>query len=448
MTVLGSTLQTLRGNFSPLRHPNFRLYLGGQAISLIGTFLQATAQSWVVWQLTGSEAALGIVSMLNALPILFLSPYAGVWVDRIDRRKLLIGTQVMAMLLAFILAALTGSGLVQLWHVYLLSLLLGVVNALDMPAQQTFLGDLSGKAEIRKAVNLNITIIQVSRVLGPAFAGMVVARLGVAPAFWLNGLSFVAVIISLVLVRASQKASKSDGKVSPLRQIADGVVHLRTSPRMQDLFLLAILLTFFVFSIIMNVLPAVADKLLGGNAETLGLLLSSSGAGALVAVLLIVPITQSLKRSGIVMLGALFWLSAWLSVFAHSHSLGLSMLALFMGSMGAPTVMTMAMGLVQLMSPPDMRGRLISLFTTITFGMQPLAALWIGQSAQILGVETAVQLNAILLAVGAVGLLITRPAILNYEYGLDAAVQSPIIDEPVAEEPEAVPAIPAFQPGR
>lgn len=416
MGIMAGVIQTLRGSLSPLRFPNFRLYLGGQAISLIGTWLQSTAQAWVVWTLTGSEASLGVVSMLNALPVLLLSAYAGVWADRVDRRKLLIGTQVTAMGLAFILAFLTQTGLVQLWHVYLLSFCLGVVTALDMPAQQAFLGDLSGRGEIRKAINLNIMILQVSRVLGPSLAGIVVARLGVAPAFWINGLSFLAVIASLVLVRSSQAKRKNQITVSPVGQIKEGIAYVRTQPRMLDLFLFAVLLTFFVFSIIMNVLPAVASKLLSGDAETLGTLMASSGAGALIAVLFVVPLTQALKRVGLVMTAAVFWLSIWLSVFAQSRSLPLSMLALFFGSMGAPTVMTMAMGLIQSMSPPEMRGRLASLFTTITFGMQPLAALFIGQMAERLGVGNAIQINAVLLAVFAVGLLATRPALLTWEY--------------------------------
>jgi MFS family permease len=436
MTVLVNTLRTVRDNFSPLRYPNFRLYLGGQAVSLIGTWLQSTAQAWVVWTLTGSEASLGLVSMLNGLPLLFFGVYAGVWVDRIDRRKLLIATQAASMILAFILAALTQTNLVQVWHIYLLSLLLGTANALDMPAQQAFLGDLSGMADVRKAVNLNITILQVSRILGPALAGMIIARLGVAPAFWLNGLSFVAVIASLVMVRATQHVAKVRPGVSPLTQIKEGIAHVRTQPRLQDLFLFAILLTFFVFSIVMNLLPAVADKLLGGDAETLGLLMASSGAGALVAVLIIVPVVQTFKRSGVVMLAALFWLAFWLSIFAHSRTAALSMLAMFMGSMGAPTVMTMSMGLVQLMSPADMRGRLISLYTTISFGLTPIAAIWIGQTAQILGVETAIQLNAGLLAVGALAMFVTRPEIRHFEYA--PATTSVNVSTP-AQAPQHVP---------
>src|SRR6266851_9222194 len=246
MTTLGASWRTLRDNFSPLRYPNFRLYFSGQAISLIGTFLQVTAQAWVVWQLTHSEAALGIVGMLNALPLLLFSLYAGVWVDRLDRRKLLIATQAASMLLAFVLAVLTQTGLVQIWHIYVLSFLLGTVNALDLPAQQAFLGDLAGMAEVRKAVNLNVTLVQMSRILGPALAGSLVARIGVAPAFWLNGLSFLAVIASLIIVRAAQQQARPRANTGQFKQIVEGVGYLRGDPRMVDLFLLAILQTVFV----------------------------------------------------------------------------------------------------------------------------------------------------------------------------------------------------------
>jgi MFS family permease len=415
MSFLRKSVETVRSNFTPLQYPNFRLYLGGQAVSLIGTWLQLTAQSWVVWQLTGSEASLGIVNMLNALPLLILGAYAGVWVDRIDRRKLLIATQVSMMILAFILAALTQAKVVAIWHVYLLSFLLGVANALDLPAQQAFLGDLAGMGDVRKAVNLNITIIQVSRILGPALAGLIVAQLGIAPAFWLNGLSFVAVVISLALVRSAQHI-KPPSKTGVAKQIAEGATVVRINPRLQDMFLFGIILTFFVFSIVMNILPAVASVLLNGDAATLGLLMSASGAGALISVVVIAPITQTFRRSGRVMHVALIWLAFWYLVFAHSRSVPLSMLAIFMGSMGAPTIMTMAQGLVQLMSPDDMRGRVISLFTIITFGMQPIAAVWIGTIAQQFGVDTAIQLNAVLLVVSCVTIILLRPETLTYEY--------------------------------
>ncbi len=435
MTTLAASWRTLRDNFSPLRYPNFRLYIGGQAISLIGTYLQVTAQAWVVWQLTHSAAALGIVGMLNALPLLLFSLYAGIWVDRIDRRKLLIATQVGSMLLAFVLAVLIQTGLVQIWHIYVLGFLLGTVNALDLPAQQTFLGDLTGITEVRKAVNLNVTLTQVSRIIGPALAGTLVARIGVAPAFWLNGLSFLAVIASLIIVRAAQQQARPRANTGQFKQIVEGVGYLRGDPRMVDVFLLAILQTVFVFSIIINFLPAVASTLLNGNAETLGLIMASSGLGALLAVVVIVPLVQARKRNGVIMLAVQFWLAFWLTLFAHSRVVGLSMVALFMVSVAATMVLTMTMGLVQLMSPQVMRGRLISLFIVTTIGTQPLAALWIGQAGQLMGVETAIQINAILLAVGAVLMLMLRPAILRYEYGHAAPVQ-PVMNVSVESHEE------------
>ena len=159
-------------NFSPLRIRNFRIYLSGQAVSLIGTWLQITAQGIVVYKLSGGSAtALGVVGMLNTLPLLLFGPLAGVWADRLDRRLLLIVSQTGAMFLAFTLAALLQTGLAQLWHVYVHAFCLGTITSIDFPAQQAFLGDLAGMAEVRRAVNLNAMILQVSRMLGPAFAG-------------------------------------------------------------------------------------------------------------------------------------------------------------------------------------------------------------------------------------------------------------------------------------
>jgi MFS family permease len=406
---------TLRASFAPLKIKNFRIYLGGQAISLIGTWLQSTAQAWVVWELTRSEASLGVVNMLNTLPILLLGPWAGVWADRMDRRKLLIATQVGAMILAFVLALLIQTGTVQLWHVYILGTLLGVVAALDMPAQQAFLGDLAGMSEVRKAVNLNAMILQVSRVLGPSLAGFVVARIGTAPAFWLNGLSFLAVIASLIMVRSMQRVQKSSRSGGPLRQLRDALAFLRTQPRMQDLFIFAAMMTFFGLAILFNLMPSVADKILNGDAQTLGALMGASGAGALVAVVLVVPLAQARKHSGIVLTIGSIWMASWMFVFSLSTSLPLSMACLFLSSMGAPTVLTMTLGLTQLMSPLEMRARLLSLFTMISFGMQPIAALLIGFSAEHFGVQAAIQINTTLLVISACLMFAFRPGLRDWE---------------------------------
>lgn len=424
-----SIASTLRESFSPLKIRNFRIYLGGQAISLVGTWLQMTAQSWVVWELSRSATALGVAAMLGSLPILLLGPWAGVWADRLDRRKLLIATQAGAMLLAFVLAFLTQTELVQLWHVYVLAALLGIITAVDIPAQQAFLGDLSGMAEIRKAVNLNITMLQVSRILGPALAGIIIASLGVATAFWLNGLSFIAVIISLWLLTSNQVRKPYSGNF--LAEFKEGISYVGTQPRLQDLIILAILVTFFAFPVIMSLLPAVVGKVLRGDAAMLSWLMMSSGAGALVGTMFLAPLAQAMRRTGLVLGGTIGWVGLWLILFSETSWLPLSLVSLFFVSMGIPTVLTTTMGLMQIMAPPDMRARLISLFFTLSFGMQPFASLLAGYTADTLTTPMAIRVNGVLLLFGAALIMAVRPALRRWEANAAAHQPAPIAIDPV-----------------
>lgn len=421
-----SFVSTLRASFSPLKIRNFRIYLGGQAISFIGTWLQMTAQSWVVWELSHSATALGVTVMLGSLPTLLLGPWAGVWADRLDRRKLLITTQIGAMLLAFILALLTQTGLVQLWHVYLLSTLLGIITAIDFPTQQTFLGDLSGMAEVGKAINLNITMLQVSRILGPALAGLIIATLGAAMAFWLNGLSFGAVIISLWLVTSNQVRKARTGDF--LAEFKEGLSYVATQPRMQDLILLAILVTFFAFPVIISLLPAVAGQVLQGDATTLSWLMMSSGVGALLGTMFLAPLTQAARRTGVALSGIIAWIGLWLILFSEVEWLPLSMASLFFMSIGIPAVLTTTMGLIQVLAPSEMRGRLMSLFFTLSFGMQPIASLLAGYSADTLTTPVAIRANGLLLLLGAVLILVIRPALRRWE--ANATAPASLVVEP------------------
>jgi MFS family permease len=401
-------LQTFFGSFEPLRQRNFAIYLSGQAVSLIGTWLQATAQGWVVWELSGSEAALGIVAAFTALPLLLLGPFAGAIADRFDRRKLLIVTQVVAMLLAFTLAFLVQTNLVQLWQVYVLALALGVVGALDFPAQQAFLGDLSGMHLVRKAVNLNAMFLQVSRILGPALAGLIITAVGTATAFWLNGLSFLAVIVSLLLVRSQQVRSHSRNSV--LSDFGLALRFIQSQPRLQDILVLVVFVTFFGLSVL-NIMPAVATKVLSGDAQSLGLLLAASGAGALISVIFVLPYVQAARRTGLVLAGAVIWMGIWILVFSQMQSLPLAMGAILLYSIGAPAVIATSLGLSQLMAPQDMRARIVSLFVMVSFGLQPVSALYVGYVAEWLGVPIAILLNGILLVAGGALMLIVRPAL-------------------------------------
>jgi MFS family permease len=370
--------------------------------------------------------ALGIVGMLGTLPILLFGPWAGVWADRLDRRKVLIGTQTTAMLLAFALAALTQLGWVQLWHVYVLSALLGTVSALDFPSQQAFIGDLAGMDEVRPAIVLNAMIVQVSRTLGPALAGFIIGALGAAGAFWLNGASFLMVIGSLLMVTSNQVRNR--GKADPLREFWQGLRFISTQERLVDLILFVVAQTFLGLTIL-SILPSVATDVLHGQAEVLGLLLAASGAGALISTLFIVPVAQIQARTGVVIAGLIIWMGAWMVVVAASTSLPLTLLALFLASLTPPVVFTTTNGFLQVSSPPNMRARLLSTYVMLTFGMQPFAALFIGYSAARLGTPGAIALNGLLLIGIAVLILALRPALRTWE-----------MNAPVARVVEEIPA--------
>ncbi len=412
-------INTFIQSFSPLKNRNFRIYIIGQIISLIGTWLQATAQGWVVWELSKSEAMLGLITALGFLPQLFLGPFAGVWADRLDRRKILIGTQVFQMLLAFALAALVAMGVVQIWHIGVLALLLGVSSAFDFPAQQAFLGDMAGISEIRKAVTVNASIFQTSRILGPALAGIIVGALGAATAFLLNGLSFIAVIISLLIVRAQQVRRASSG--NPLSEFAEGLRFIKGQPRLIDLILSTVFITFFGLSVTLTLFPAFAGKVLNGNATTLGLLQAASGAGALISAMIITPVVQSFKRTGLVVAFCLVWAGAWMMVASRTTWLPASMLCIFLVSLSVPVIITTANGMLQLLAPNDMRARLLSVFITISFGIQPLAAAFVGYMAERVGVPNAMLVNGALLIACTLVMLairtdwrrweVTRPAV-------------------------------------
>jgi Na+/melibiose symporter-like transporter len=392
-------------SFMPLRQRNLAIYLSGQAISLVGTWLQVTAQGWLVWQLSGSAAALGLVAALATLPLLVFVPFTGPIADRYDRRKLLIATQVVAMLLAFMLAFLVQTHLVRLWHVYLLALTLGIVTALDFPSQQAFIGDLSGMEWVRQAVNLNAIILQVSRILGPAIAGIVITTLGIAPSFWLNGLSFIPVMASLFAVRAHQSRRPNPG--SPLHDLLDSLRFVRSQPRLLDTLGLVMLSAFFGLGII-NIMPAFASVVLQGGARELGWLLAASGGGALMSVLIVVPLLNTVRRAGMVLALTAIWMGGWFLITSQATISATAILTVFLASMGGPAVATVAMGLIQLMSPADMRGRIVGLFIIVGFGIQPIASLWIGYLAQWFGVSFAIMVNAFCLCAGVVIILLTR----------------------------------------
>jgi MFS family permease len=421
MTVLGAVADS----FSVLRNRNFRVYLGGQAVSLVGTWLQTTAQGWVVWRLTGSTVDLGVTTMLVTLPLLLLAPWTGSLADRYNRRKLLMGTQLAAMTLAFVLAFLVLTGAVRLWHVYTLGLLLGIVTALDMPTQQAFVGDLAGTGEVRKAVNVNGMIAPASRLVGPALAGIVIGLFGAGIAFLLNGISFMAVVASLAMVRQAGTAPARRASGNALRGFGEALRFIRSQPRLACLIVIVMLVTFFGTPIVVNILPAVATRVLGGDASTLGALMSASGAGALVGTVLFAPWARTFNRTGIMLVVAAIASALSFMALGASHVQVFSMAALFIAGSIAPSMFVTVVGLLQFNSPLEMRARIMSLFTMVSYGLQPIAALWIGWSADHFGIEQAILVNASLMLAGAL-VMLSRPSLRGWGAAQPAAAVAPL----------------------
>jgi MFS family permease len=406
-----SLLQTYTHSFSPLKNRNLRIYLGGQAISMLGTWMQVAAQSWVVWELTQSETSLGIVVMLNSIPLFVLAPWAGGLADRFNRRSILLITQAIAMVLAFVLAILIQNGRIEIWHIYLCSLLLGIISALDFPAQQAFIGDLSGMGQVRQAVTLNIMALQVGRMIGPFVAGILIKFVGNAAAFWINGFSFFVVLLSIFLVRSEQVPHRGGTARGQFRETLD---FIRSQPRMVDLLVFAGLVTFFGFSIF-NILPSVADDVLHGDAQTFGLLSAASGAGALISTIFLLPLSQAAKRIGLIVSGAAIWMGLFFFLLSQSTWLWLSMAAIFLISLGAPLVLTTGLGVMQIMSPGNMRARIISLFTMLTFGLQPISSIIVGYSAEYIGTQNTIMFAALALAVLSLLMFFFRNGLREWE---------------------------------
>ena len=417
---LGGSLRNggraLSDSLAPLKNRNIRIYLAGQSVSLIGVWMQQTAQAWVAWELSHSGTALGVAAMLAALPLLLLGPWVGVYADRWDRRKVLIATQTGAMILAFAFAVLVQTNLIQLWHVFVLAALLGIVSALDFPATQAFIGDLAGMKSVRQAIILNASIFQVSRMVGPALAGWAIGALSVASAFWINGATFLAVIGSLVVIRGKQVRRTSTGR--PLTEFREGLAFLRREARAQDLLAFAVIVTFFGISSII-ILPAVVGTVFPSDpatrAVTLGYLLASSGAGALVGTILVTPLAQRARRTGRMLAACAVSSGVWLVVLSFSHALPVSAAAIFLVSLTIPIVLTTVNGLLQVLAPPDMRGRILSILLMFSFGAQPFAALLIGVAADAFTPLGAILLNGVLM-IGFTGSLVAvRSGLLSWE---------------------------------
>lgn len=393
-----------REMFASLANPNYRRYISGQAVSLAGTWMQTIAQSWLVLQLTNSPTAIGAVVALQMLPVLLLGPYAGVVADRVDKRRFMIALQSMMGGLALVLGLLVVTGLVQLWHVYVLALLLGLNTCFENPVRQTFVLEIVGPGHLRNAVSLNSVLANAARAVGPAIAGIVIAAGGIGMCFLLNAASFVAVVASLVRLDTSALTTTVPTKRAP-GQLREGLRYVFGEP------LIAVPLTMmalvgclaYEFQV---VLPVVAQETFGGDARTYGFLTAAMGVGAVVGGLFVAARGRTGLRA-LVFASLAFGLAMAIVAFAPSLVVAL----VGMTVVGATSVAFLSMGnsTLQLAAAPTMRGRVMALWAVAFLGSTPIGGPIAGAVSQAWGGRAGLAMGAAACLLAALmGLVVMR----------------------------------------
>jgi MFS family permease len=403
---------SIRDTFISLKYPNYRLWFIGQLVSLVGTWTQTTAQGYLIYQLTKSPAYLGYASFANGLPSWFFSLYAGAIADRVSRRTLMIITQTSMLILAFILAILTFTNTVQWWHILILSFLLGISNAFDAPARQAFVLEMVDREDMTNAIALNSTMFNSAVVLGPAFGGLIYAWVGPGWCFTINGISFIAVIIALLLMKLNPFVPVSS-KGSALSDVKEGLKYVVKHPDLRMLITSLFITTVFALGIV-TLIPAWSVVVLRGDASTNGFLLAARGFGALVGALIVAALGRIRFRGKIWTINSLL-LPLTMIVFAYMHWLLLSLLA--MAAMGFTFMMiaNLSNAMVQTRIADEMRGRVMGIYTFFFFGAFPLGSLISGWVANRIGEPLTVIINAAILLVFGLYVLWRQPALRALE---------------------------------
>jgi MFS family permease len=403
---------SLSQTFSAFQHYNFRLWFGGQLVSLVGTWMQITAQGYLVYELTHSAAFLGYVGFASGFPSIVFTLFGGVIADRMSRRKLMLITQSIMLVLAFVLAGLVFTKTIQPWEIIVLAFLLGVANAFDAPARQAFVVELVAREDLTNAIALNSTMFNLATVVGPSVAGVTYALFGAGWCFTINGLSFIAVILALAFMRLkSQPPAKN--KQSALLEMKEGLVFAYSNDTIRMLLTNLVAISIFGFGVI-NLMPAWAVSILGGDVTTNGLLLSARGVGALLGALAVAMLGSHHIRGKMWTFGS-FFLPVTLFIFAYMRLLPLSLLMLVGVGFGLMVSANTTNAMVQLEIPDHLRGRVMGIYTLVFQGGMPLGALLAGSLASGIGEPTTVILSAILLLIVAILTFVLRPNLRRLE---------------------------------
>ncbi len=385
--------------FRALKHRNFQLFFSGQFISLIGTWMQNVARSWLVYQLTGSVALLGLVGFAGQFPVFLLSTFGGAVADKYDRRKILIVTQTASMILTFTMGVLVLTGYVAEWHIFVIAVLSGIVNSFDIPTRQSFVVDMVGKEDLLNAIALNSSMFNGARIVGPAIAGVVVSLVGAGWCFVGDGFSYIAVIIGLLLMRIEKKTIVQTAG-SAWEKIKEGFVFVRETHPVRRLLLLLGLVSLMgmPYAVLM---PIFADQILDGGVRGLGILMGASGAGALVAALYLAS-RKNLKGLGTLVGASSGIFGVFLILFSFSRIFWLSAILLVPIGFSMMLQMSSSNTLVQAMVPDRLRGRVMAVYSMMFMGMAPVGALLAGSFAEYLGAPLTVALGGAVCIVGSI----------------------------------------------
>ncbi|MBK7731862.1 MAG: MFS transporter [Bacteroidales bacterium] len=369
--------------FRSLRHRNYRLFFSGQSISLIGTWMQRIALPWVVYRMTGSEVLLGIVGFAGSIPSFLLAPFAGVLIDRWSRYRVLLLTQIISMLQAGVLAWLSLSGSLEIWHILVLSVALGCINSFDMPARHSFVIDMvNGKEDIGNAIALNSMMFNGARLIGPSVAGIVLASVGEGACFLINALSYIFVIASLMMMRVTEVREKKE-PVPMFREMKEGWDYVFGFAPIKHIILLLALVSLMGASY-QVLMPVYAKDILQGDSHTYGFLMGGAGAGALLGAIYLAS-RNTVLRLGRLIPAATALLSTGLIAISISKSFFISMFLIFFTGLGMMAHTAASNTVLQTIADDDKRGRVMSFYTMALMGTAPFGSLLVGWMAKVLG---------------------------------------------------------------
>jgi MFS family permease len=392
-----------------MRHRNFRLFFGGQSISLIGTWMTRIATSWLVYKLTGSALVLGTVSFAGQIPTFLLAPFAGVWIDRLNRRNVLVWTQTLAMVQSLLLAALTFSGHINIAWILGLSILQGCINAFDMPGRQSFMVQMvEDRADLGNAIAINSSMVNIARLIGPSLAGMIIAVSSEGWCFLIDGISYLAVIASLLAMRLTV-AELRRKTTSTLTELKEGWTYV------WGLLPIRVILSLFAVVSLMGMpfvvlMPIFAVKVLRGGPHTLGFLMGAMGVGALISALSLAARKNVRGLIRIIPVSAIVF-GLGLIAFGLSRTTWLSLAAVLVAGMGMMQGMAASNTVIQTIVTEDKRGRVMSYYTMAFMGMAPFGSLLAGSFASRIGAPLTVILNGAAVIVGAGWFITQFPAL-------------------------------------